>query len=782
MRIWLLRSALALPVLLIIALITAWLLLRGSLPQLEGERDLPGLSAPASISRDALGSVTIDARDRLDAYRAQGFVHAQERYFEMDLTRRSAAGELAALVGSAALPLDRQRRVHRLRAHAQAEIAALDAAARAALDAYVAGVNSGLAALRVRPWPYLLLRSAPEPWRDEDSLLTVHAMFFDLQDSENRRELALHRLRRHLPDDLVDLLAVDGSDLDAPLMGSPRDALDVSPVLRALGAAGDLAQAPPFEEPAMPGSNNFAVAGALSPHSHAIVANDMHLGLRAPNIWFRARLRFADARVPESKVDVSGLSLPGVPGIVAGSNGHVAWAFTNSYGDWFDWFRVEWEDREALRYRTPEGVDTAERFVERIAVRGASDETLEVLWSRWGPILHQEPDGGSLALAWVAQRPGSVDFGLTGLETAEDLDSAMRVASRAGMPHQNVLIGDRAGRIGWTLSGRIPQRAGDCDPQRPLDPLAGCDWQGWHPPEANPRLADPDDGRLWTANSRVAEGEALALIGDGGYDLGARQGQIRDVMRATPRFAEADLLALQLDDRALFMARWWSLLREVVQDAPGLDELEVATREWEGRAVTEAVSYRLTRAFRSEVARRVQEAILAPARDAEGEDFLAPRLGQFEAVLWPLMEARADESVVAELLRESARSVSETLGAQPGGLSARTWGEANRARIRHPLAAALPAFLAGHLQMPPEPLPGDLHLPRVQGSAFGASQRSVVAPGRETEGLLHMPGGQSGHPLSPFWGAGHEDWKLGRQTGFLPGAAVSRLALWSESP
>jgi penicillin G amidase len=775
MRTWLLRLALALPLLLTLALVAAWLLLRGSLAQLEGERELAGLSAPASASRDALGSVTVEAGNRLDAYRAQGFVHAQERYFEMDLTRRSAAGELAALVGPAALALDRERRVHRLRAHAEAEIAALDPASRAALDAYVAGVNAGLAALRVRPWPYLLLRSAPEPWRAEDSLLTVHAMFFDLQDSANRRELALHRLRRHLPGELVELLAVDGSDLDAPLLGEARETLDVSPVLARLAEAGDLAQAPPFEEPAMPGSNNFAAAGRLSPHGHAIVANDMHLGLRAPNIWFRARLRFADATAPGGLVDVSGLSLPGVPGIVAGSNGSVAWAFTNSYGDWFDWFRVEWEDREALRYRTPEGSRLAERFIERIDVRGAKAESLEVLWTRWGPVLHQEPDGSALALAWVAQRAGSVDFGLTGLEAAADLDSALSVASRAGMPHQNVLVGDSSGRIGWTLSGRIPQRVGDCDPKRPLDPLAGCDWQGWLPAEANPHLEDPEDGRLWTANSRVVEGEALALIGDGGYDLGARQGQIRDVMRGTPRFAESDLLALQLDDRALFMARWWQLLREVLTKATGLDELEAATRGWEGRAVPEAVSYRLARAFRSEVAKRVQEAILAPAREEEGGDFIAPRLTQFEAVLWPLVETRDNEPTVAALLRESARSVSESLGSQPGGLAVRTWGEANTARIRHPLAGALPDVLARHLQMPSEPLPGDSHLPRVQGPGFGASQRSVVAPGREAEGLLHMPGGQSGHPLSPFWAAGHADWAQGRASGFLPGPDAFHL-------
>ena len=200
MRRWLKRGALALLACVVAFLLVAWWLLRGSLPVLEGAQSLPGLAAPASIARDADGTVTIDAGSEADAMRALGYMHAQERYFEMDLLRRTAAGELAALFGPIAVDTDKRHRLHRMRARVAAHLPRIAGDQRAVLDAYVAGVNAGIAALRVRPWPYLLLRQSPAPWRAEDSPLVGVAMYFDLQDADNARELALWRIRPHLPD------------------------------------------------------------------------------------------------------------------------------------------------------------------------------------------------------------------------------------------------------------------------------------------------------------------------------------------------------------------------------------------------------------------------------------------------------------------------------------------------------------------------------------------------------------------------------------------------------
>jgi len=776
----------------VLALLAGWMWLRASLPVLDGPLALAGLQGEAQVERDAAGTVTISAGSESDAMRVLGFVHAQERYFEMDLMRRSAAGELAGLVGAAALPMDRRVRVHRMRARSERFYAEASASERGLLEAYAEGANAGLEALRARPWAYGLLRTRPEPWRPEDALLVGYAMFFDLQDSSNRREWSLLQARRHLGTDTLALLTRDGSHWDAPMQGAARERLEVARVVEMLGragvlhAAGDAGGVDP-EEPPVKGSNNFAVAGTLTGDGRALVADDMHLGLRAPNIWFRAQLRYPAADAPGGQVDVGGVTLPGLPGVVVGSTGHVAWGFTNSYGDYHDFVRVHWVDREAGRYRVPGGEERVTRHREELAVLGGAPEVLEVVETRWGPILHEDDDDTSLALAWAAHRAGSLDLGLLRMSRAADLDEAVAIANGAGVPVQNTVIGDRSGRVGWTLMGRLPRRVGDCDPLQVLDPVvSGCDWDGWLEPEAVPRLLDPESSRLWTANSRVVDGVDLARVGDGGYDLGARQHQIRDALFARDSFEEADLLAIQLDHRAVFLETWWQLLRELASEAGpehhGLAALERATRDWEGEARADAVTYPLVRAFRSEVTRAVLDTILEPVREAEGEEFLPPRLPQAEAFVWPLASLRPDTWVPSghatwlDALDAAALSVVEEASAG-GVLGTRTWGERNTARIRHPLAAALPGPLARRLSMPAQPLPGDSHLPLAQGPSFGASQRMVVAPGHEARGILLMPGGQSGHPLSPFWGSGHEDWAEGRSSPFLPGEAKHRLVL-----
>ena len=214
-------AALLLAIVLLLVL-AGWWLLRGSLPALDGELALPGLSAPATVTRDALGVVTIDAANAVDAARALGYVHAQERYFEMDLMRRTAAGELAALFGPVALDLDREHRMHRLREHTRARLALIAGDQMPQLRAYAEGANAGLAALRARPWPYLLLRQRPQPWRIEDSPLVGDAMYFDLQGAQAGNERALWTLRPHLPPALFALLARDGTRWDAPLQGGAR--------------------------------------------------------------------------------------------------------------------------------------------------------------------------------------------------------------------------------------------------------------------------------------------------------------------------------------------------------------------------------------------------------------------------------------------------------------------------------------------------------------------------------------------------------------------------------
>lgn len=788
---WIRRGLLALLAMALLLVLGGWLALRGSVPTYDGSLALPGLSAPVSVKRDARGMVDIEAANELDMARALGFVHGQERFFEMDLTRRVAAGELSALVGAPALKLDRTNRQHRLRARIEASLAGITGPKAAALAAYTEGVNAGLASLAVRPWPYVLLQQSPKPWSDVDSALTGYAMFFDLQDEANSRELALWRIREVLPPALADLLTRDGTAWDAPLFGTARgDAVLPGPEVLDLRGLPQAPEDVSFEaaEPAAPGSNNFAAGAPATADGRAIVAGDMHLGLRAPSLWYPVRLRYADAGAPDGRVDVAGVTLPGVPGVIAGSTPHVAWAFTNSYGDWLDFFRVDFADGAKTRYRTPEGEADVLVHRETIEVANAPAEVLEVRETRWGPITQEEADGSALALRWTAQLPGSLDFGLLDLVRAGNIDAALDIAREVGVPAQNMLIGDADGRIAWRLVGRIPVRVGGCDPKRPLLPLQGCDWVGWHPPDAalQPELVDPPSGRLWSANARIVDGELLALVGDAGYALGARQKQIADTLIATAPLDEPALLALQLDDRALLLERWNRLLRETAASVAGPEGAEIAdaAADWSGRASIESSGYRLTRAFRLAVLGRIRNGLLGPAKAALGDRFVMPDLPQLEGVAWPLVEQRPAHLLPPRfetwdaLLDDAARaSASEVRGGQGGALRTHPWGEANVSRICHPLASSLPGWLRPRLCMPAEALPGDLHLPRIQAPAFGASQRMVASPAHLGSAIFQLPGGQAGHPLSPYWGAGHADWVHGQPAAFLPGPATATLEL-----
>ena len=318
----------------------AWLALRGSLPRYDGRVVAAQLSAPVTVERDSLGTVTLHADNRRDVTFALGYVHAQERFFEMDLLRRRAAGELAELFGSVALPADRTARAHRMRERMHAALATLTPEDRDEITAYRDGVNAGLAALSTRPFPYLLTRTTPAPWRDEDTPLVVAAMAFTLNDAENRRELAFTEMHAALPESAFRFLTAIGGEWDAPIAGPALQGPATPPVadidFRKLDP--ELAKAKRDKSP-LPGSNSFAVAGALADGA-AIVANDMHLDIRVPGLWFRARLVYPNPRRAGRTVDVVGASLPGTPAIIAGSNREIAWGFTNSYADTTDWVRV----------------------------------------------------------------------------------------------------------------------------------------------------------------------------------------------------------------------------------------------------------------------------------------------------------------------------------------------------------------------------------------------------------------------------------------------------------
>ena len=303
-----------------------------------------------------------------------------------------------------------------------------------------------------------------------------------------------------------------------------------------------------------------------------------------------------------------------------------------------------------------------------------------------------------------------------------------------------------------------------------------------------PHIVDPQSGRLWSANNRVLSGEALALVGDGGYAPSHRAKQIRDALLALEDVTPGDLLHLQLDDRGLYLEPWRDfVLHQVLtpQAIEGHPQRAAARRlieAWEGRAATDSAGYRVLRGFRQQLTDHLGDSLTPACRAVDKNFDYTGIYFRFETPLWAVITGRpqhlldpAYDSWDAYFLA-AMDEVTGILTRDGKALDQAVWGQVNTARIRHPLSRAVPQ-LASWLDMPPDQLPGDSSMPRVQHPTFGASERMVVSPGREGEGFLHMPGGQSGNPLSPHYRDGHAAWVKGEPTPFLPGATEHQLRL-----
>ena len=785
MKKWILRLAGAAVLAVLLVVVLAWLTLRASLPTLDGTVTVAGLGADTTIERDAVGMVTITAATRADAAFATGFAHGQDRFFQMDIIRRRAAGELSAMVGAATLELDRRFRLHRFRSRSRAALATLPAGDLEILERYTAGVNEGLASLDSKPFEYYVLGAEPAPWRPEDTILVAYSMFLNLNDERADRDLQRGLAHRVLPAPMFHFLYPQGTPWDAPIMGEPRATAPIPPasVMSIRDVMDEAPSAAEIGKPDLAGSNNWAVSGDLTASGRALVSNDMHLGLTVPGIWYQARLvvNGTGAR------DVTGVVLPGTPFIIGGSNTRIAWGNTNSYGDWSDAIVLRPGAAEGT-YRTPDGDLPFVEIVERIDIKGADPLDFVIRETIWGPV-HDDIDypDGEIAVNWIAHDVHSLNLNLLQLETAATVDEALTIANTMGGPPQNFVVGDRDGNVGWTIAGQIPIRDG-YEPFLPADWSNGAGLRGWLEPGRYPRVVNPASGRIWTANARVADGDALQLIGDSGYDLGARARQIRDALFAEDRFTAEDMLEIQIDDRALFLSRWRTLLLDELNNAAidgdaRLEEYRELVRDWIPRAVPDSVGYRLVRTFRLEVQARVFHALMAPARSTYGDDVELRLSNQFEGPLWALVSEKPQHLLPGRFDSWTALFVDAVEGAirhfednYGSSLADRSWGERNTVSIRHTLSGALPV-LNGFLDIPDEPLAGDVDLPRAQGRRFGASQRFSVAPGDEANGIMHIPAGQSGHPLSDFYRKGHVDWATGSPSPFLPGETRHKLLL-----
>lgn len=792
-----LRAFLTLAFLLLTVALVSLILFRGSLARIEGAVQIPGLQSSVSAERDEEGHVTVRGATRLDVARGLGFVHAQDRFFQMDLLRRAGAGRLSELLGPGLVEQDRRLRLFRGGALSREALLRLPAWERALVEAYAEGVNAGLKDLAVRPPEYLLLRVEPEPWHPADSLLLNLTFGFSLQDAWGVLDSQRGAVRAAVGEAAYRFYWPRGSFLDAALDGSGileapmpvaeqfRAALEGPvPTMAVADAEDDL------DGQVMPGSNAWAVSGAHTRSGAALVADDMHLEIDVPGVWYRAVLEWVDPDGNPRRL--AGVTLPGTPTLITGSNGSVAWGFTNTELDTTDLIDLVLDPSDAGRYRTPEGWKAFEVLDEPIGVAHGPTEPFRVTNTVWGPVLPRgtNPAAPLRVASWVMARPEALMPLCLPLEDARSVDEALAAARRTPRPAQNLVVGDRSGAIAWTLIGVLPDRGGGTG-EFPEDwSVEGAGWRGVLPPERYPEVINPAAGRIWTANQRILGTPAYLALGDGGMDNGARAATIREGLMRLGKAGPADMLALQLDEGLPMLQPWHERLVQSVRrirDQQGgsnrvaweetLQQLEA----WNRRADKDSLAVAPTSRFRRMTAALLYEPILRRARELEPSIRVAGN--HAEGTVVRLLRDRPVHLLPGgyrsydALLDEAAR---RALGVGTNGLPAslKRWGELNRSTVRHRLSPALPGWIARWLDMPSEEQSGFPYgLPRVASPGFGASERFAIEPGSETNAYLHTPSGQSGHFLSPFYRTSHRAWVEGLPTPLLGRGARHRLVL-----
>ena len=815
-----------------------FLFLQESLSSLKGEYRLPNLSSQVTVAFDEKGIPSISAKSREDAFRALGFVTARDRLFQMDLLRRHMAGRLAEVMGPALKESDRRHRVMGFEQVASAIVQRLPQDQKQVLEAYAEGVNQAVNSLTVLPPEFWLLGYRPSVWRPEDSLLVVLGMEEDLGwtgDVERRASIMEAALPKSVksffmpPIDRYTDKLLNGKASGMPLPSIPED--ELSALLDNNGStehyAGLVTDTPPPK-----GSNGWVVGPSKTWDGRAILANDMHLSLRVPNIWYRAEIRYGDFQL-------TGLTLPGVPLIVVGSNGKVAWGFTNIEGDFVDLVSLELDPDDPGKYRTPKGFVRFGEREETVRVKGEADFTFKVQTTEWGPVLNAVdlssekpfPDGEGLgegkstqekclfksphpsllpkgegacvlkstalgplpkdllaklvAVHWAALDPDATDLHLLNLDAVNDVMEAQTIFNQAGGPPLNALIADKQGNIGWTYTGKIPKRFGlDGSVSRSwADDSRG--WAGYILPEELPRLLNPPSGFIVNANQRML-GDGYPYVIGHYFDQGHRAYRIAERLSDAKNLTERELFALQLDTKVEFYRFYQRLALSLLHESN--DEVQVRIKQtltnWDGFAERDSVGFAVLVEFRKLLLDAVIAPFMAKCREYDPEfqfdsamiDVPLQQLleAKLPALLPDKLHYRDWDSFLHGLLIRAERNVSERNSADFPENSA--WGTVNQVTIEHPFSASLP-LLKHWLDMPQVAVPGCVQCVRMDEPGYGASERLVVSPGREGNGILHMPGGQSGHPLSPHYGDQQQAWVEGTALPLETGTSVYRLEL-----
>ena len=769
---------------------------RRAVPGSSGTVTLPCLQERVEVLRDRYGVAAVFAQSDADAYRIQGWLHATDRTFQLDLMRRVGRGRLAELVGEAGVASDRLVRTLGCHTHIAGDWKLLESDERAMFEAYAEGVNAGFERAQRRvPFEYRLLRSRPTAWEPADGLAIGRVLALGLSGNWES-ELARGELLARFGTEVVE--AIDGDDGHG---GWPAQ-LDPSVIGALIGAVRDATSS--FGGPGGIGSNAWVVGPRRTRDGGALLANDPHLDLQMPSVWYEQRLS-------GGTLDVRGFTFPGVPGVVLGHNGRIAWGFTNSSIDVQDCY-IEELDAEQRRYRDTDGDwHELERRVERIEIKGGRSIEFEVRATRRGPLLTDAVASSTLttpvSLRWDSLRPGRASSVIHRLNRAGSWDAFRRACSDWLAPAQNVVYADIEGMIGLQHMGEVPIRAAGNDGSRPRagsDPDG--DWIGTIPWDEQPGTSNPAASRIVTANDRLV-GDDYPHFLSREWMNGYRGERIRTLIDETADHTVGDQVRIQADVYSIPGAHMRDLLERCAPQprTPGGIQLLELLLAWDGQVGSDETSQgwrllqravqdeafgflgdllprflgysrtgmngfwamfgrstpRLLAAIDADDDTLLQIGIQVEQRRANGEALPRPLPGWAPHVAWcDLLAAALDRA--AELAAADApharRTDSRSLPRRIG----------NRLRLQHPLGIV--PGVSRITNRGPFDVPGDpdtvwqsapFNNPMNDHAMVGPSHRHVVDLADVDRSVAVLCGGQSGHPASPHYADQIELWRRG---------------------
>jgi penicillin amidase len=770
-----------LTVILIIAAAIAWRFVYRPLPQLDGSISLPGLQKEVTVERDNWGIPHIRAASLTDAVETQGYVMAQDRLWQLDLMRRASRGQLSEIVGPLALKSDKQFRTFGFSRAADRDFAAMDKDSRALMEAYARGVNVFIEQHQNNlPLEFTLLKYKPQPWQPTDSLVIAGYMYQTLTDTWER-ELDRAKVEARVDaDHSKDLFAPDApmdhfvvGDPDVPNDGSQAsksdpddeddddDDMPTDDVLKAKALLNNNATPARTPEtfadltsalwPSIEGyleetqseirkglgSNNWVVSGAHTATGKPLLANDTHLELSIPPIWYEIHLTAPN-------FNAKGFTLPGAPLIVIGHNDHIAWGFTNNGADVQDLYIEKFNPAVPDEYQVNGKWTKAQIFDEAIHIKGQPDEHLKVVVTRHGPVVHQEGDK-LYALKWTALEPGALGNNYNSLCKAKNWHEFRDIMKGVWGPGQNAVFADTEGNVGYIMAARVPiRKKGHGEVPVPGD-TDDYEWTGYIPFDQLPQALNPDSGLIVTANARVVGPNYKPYLTDR-WEEPYRTARIYDLLRDKTGLRPVDMLKVETDTYSYphaFLADQMSAAAKKVQPKdPRARQLVDALKDWNG--IADADSSLVSFVVMSR--RAALDLILEPYLGKDTNLYTWRSTAFLQKVLtdrppkWlppayknydELLAAAADRAVTMLAEQTKSQSVSDW-----------QWKELNSLDMLHPIGRD--GFLKRLLSISNKPQSGTLYSVRAATKRHGPSMRFIANLANWDDSILLIPAGESG--------------------------------------